>query len=540
MQNHLSGVDLGYRLPSDHLLFHSLTFSFPETRTALVGRNGVGKTTLLEILVGNLEPTNGGFERVGRTAYLPQRASTDAAATVAQALTFEREIAAYERVLREAAEPEDLDLLADHWDLPERIEKTFEQLGLRSITLDRRIDSLSGGEWTRLRIAALLLKDPDFLILDEPTNHLDLEAREFIYDLIRKWKKGLVVVSHDRTLLSLVDQIAELGPTGLRFYGGNFEFYRERREIERNAAQDSFESARQRLKDARAAAQRAHERQQRKQSAGKKKALRGDIPRIVAGGLQRASENTAGRLKGRHEGKIESANQEVQTARNNLPVEHQIVIDLERSSAPAGKRILKINELNYRHPDAREMLWPFPLEFSVFGPERVWIKGPNGSGKSTLIDLIRGRKKPSTGIVNLGTERVGWLDQKTAILNDEQTLLDNLKRYAPSRPEHELRTLLGRFLFIREDALKTVSALSGGERMRAALACLLGADRAPELLIIDEPTNNLDLPSIEELISALKNYRGALLVVSHDLSFIEEISVDRALELPPPFESPKV
>jgi ATPase subunit of ABC transporter with duplicated ATPase domains len=379
MQNHLSGVDLGYRLPSDHLLFQSLTFSFSESRTALVGRNGVGKTTLIEILVGNLEPATGAFERVGRIAYLPQRVVVDADATVAQAISLEREIAAYERVLRGEAEPEDLDLLSDRWDLTERIERAFEQLGIGAITLDRRIDSLSGGEWTRLRIAGLLLEDPDFLILDEPTNHLDLEAREFIYDLISNWKKGLIVVSHDRSLLSRVDQIAELEPTGVKFYGGNYAFYREQREIERNAAQETFEAARQRLKDARSAAQRAHERQQRRQSAGKKKALGGNIPRIVAGGLQRASENSAGKLKGRHESKIESASLEVQTARRNLSIEHQIVIDLERSGVPAGKRLIGSSGVNYRYAGAPAMLWPVPIEFEVFGAERIWLKGSNGA-----------------------------------------------------------------------------------------------------------------------------------------------------------------
>jgi ATPase subunit of ABC transporter with duplicated ATPase domains len=236
-------------------------------------------------------------------------------------------------------------------------------------------------------------------------------------------------------------------------------------------------------------------------------------------------------MKGRHEYKIESIELEVKSARLKLPVEHQITIDLKRPKALPGKRLVELIEVNYRYSDALQTLWPEPLSLEIFGSERIWLKGPNGSGKSTLIELICNRKQPSAGIVRLGTERISLLDQKAAVLDDSLTLLENIKRYAPSRPEHELRILLGRFLFIKDDALKPASVLSGGERMRAALACLLGGDQSPEMIIADEPTNNLDLPSLEELVSAISKYRGTLMVVSHDLTFLEDIGVERVVEL---------
>jgi ATPase subunit of ABC transporter with duplicated ATPase domains len=531
MRNHLSAVDLGYRLPDDRLLFTSLTFSFSDIRSGLMGANGVGKSTLLEILVGNLLPSSGSLTRSGRVSYLPQRAAFDPQATVARAIHLDSEISAYERIARGEAALEDFDLVADHWDLPERVEITFEKLGLAHISLDRRIESLSGGELMRVRIAGLVLEEPDFLILDEPTNHLDLPARDFIYHLISEWKKGLIVVSHDRRLLSLVDQIAELSVSGLKFYGGDFDFYREQRQLERDAAEAALAGAQQRLKDARLTANRVRERQQRRQSAGRKNAFKAKVPPIVAGNRQRAAENTAARIKGRHELKVENALAEVKSARLNVPIEHQITIDLKRRKALRNKRMIELIEINYRFPGARGMLWPEPLSLEIFGAERVWLKGANGSGKSTLIDLICGRRQPSTGIVRLGTERIGLLDQRAGLLDDSLTVLENIRRYAPSRPEHELRTLLGRFLFIHDDALKPASVLSGGERMRAALACLLGGDQSPEIVIADEPTNNLDLPSIEELVSAMSDYRGALIVVSHDITFLAEIGIERAVEL---------
>jgi ATPase subunit of ABC transporter with duplicated ATPase domains len=531
MQNHISAVDLGYRLPDDHLLFSSLSFSFSEISSGLVGVNGVGKSTLLEILVGNLLPSSGSIMRCGRISYLPQKETFNQEVTVARAINLAVEVTSYERIARGEAAPEDFDRMADRWDLPQQIELTFERLGLAHIALDRRMGSLSGGELTRVRIAGLLLEDPDFLILDEPTNHLDLSAREFIYQLISEWKKGLIVVSHDRRLLSLVDQLAELSANGLKFYGGDYDFYREQRRIEREAAESSLAGAQQRLKSARATAIRAKERQQRRQSSGRKRAFKEKIPPIAAGNRQAAAENTAARIKGRHELKIESIQAEVKSARLNLPIEHQIKIDLKSSKALPGKRLVELIEVNYRYPDAPRMLWPGPLSLEIYGSERIWLKGPNGSGKSTLIDLICNRKRPSTGIVKLGTERVSLLDQKSGVLDESLTLLENIKRYSPSRPQHELRIILGRFLFIQDDALKPASVLSGGERMRAALACLLGGDQSPDLVIADEPTNNLDLPSIEELVSALNNYRGTLIVVSHDLTFLEEIGIDRVIQL---------
>lgn len=531
MQNHLSGVNLGYRLPDGSTLFKSLTFSFSTVRTGLVGANGVGKTTLLEMLSGRRAPSNGTLTSIGRISYLPQTVEFDHLATVAEAINVVEALTAYDRAMTGEALTEDFDLLADKWDLPERIEKLFGELGIAHIALDRAIGSLSGGEFTRIRIAGLLLEEPDFLILDEPTNHLDLSARKFVYDLVSAWKRGLIVVSHDRRLLSLVDQIAELSANGLKLCGGNFDFYQEQRNVERAAAEQSLASAAQRLKEARAIAQRARERQQHRQSTANRNSLKQGLPKIVIGNLKRSAEKTSARIKGRHQEKIQSIRQEVAEARGNLTIENQIKVDLNSSEIPLHKRMIQLIGVNFQFDDTDKALWPSPLSFEIIGPERVWLKGVNGAGKSTLIDLICGRKQSTSGEVRLGTMRIGLLDQQNSVLDHSASVLENLKRVAPLKPEHELRTLLGRFLFIRDDSLKPVSVLSGGERMRAALACLLGADQSPEILIVDEPTNNLDLPSIEALVSALNHFHGVLIAVSHDTAFVEEIGIEREIEL---------
>lgn len=531
MQNHLAGVDLGYHHTDGSNLFSSLTFSFCMIRTGLVGPNGVGKTTLLDLMAGMRIPSVGSLTRSGRVSYLTQNIAFDERTTISEAIHLADQIVAHERVERGEGTTDDFDLIGDRWDLMERIEQVFSKLGIAYLDTARRLASLSGGELTRVRIAGLLLEEPDFLLLDEPTNHLDLAAREFIYDLVKTWRKGLVVVSHDRKILMLVDQIAEITDLGIKIYGGNFEFYREQRQIEKEAAEQTLLSAEQRLKEAKVTAQRARERQEKRQSAGRKNIFKKSLPPIVAGGLKRQAENTAARLKGRHEQKVESAQSAVAVARQNLSVDRQITVDLERARVPAQKRMIELTEVNYRYADACSELWPEPLNISIIGPERVWLKGANGSGKSTLIDLVCGRKRPTTGEIKVGAERVALLDQQVSVLDDSLTVLENIKRAAPLRPEHELRILLGRFLFYHDDVFKPASRLSGGERMRAGLACLLGSDQAPEVLIADEPTNNLDLSSVEELVSAIRNFRGALIVVSHDLVFLEEIEVDKVIEL---------
>jgi ATPase subunit of ABC transporter with duplicated ATPase domains len=533
MQNHLSVADLGYLLPDGNELFSSLTFIFNMSRTGLIGPNGIGKTTLLEILAGNIAPSMGSVTRAGKVSYLAQKFTLKEDATVAEAIRFAKEISAHERIERGEGTMLDFETVENHWDLPERIVLTFQKLGISHIALQQSTGSLSGGELTRVRIAGLLLEEPDYLILDEPTNNLDLSARRFVYDLVSGWKRGLLLVSHDRVLLSYVDQIAEMSSNGLKLYGGNFEFYQQQRSIEKAAAEQTLVGAKQRLKDARLTARKSMERQEKRNSTGEKRAAKKALPPIMAGAMKRKAENSTARLKGRHEMKVEQARQVVQEARNNLPEEHQIIIDLENSPVPAQKRMIEVSGLNYRYPDAPKELWREPLDFSIIGPERISIKGHNGAGKSTLIDIICGKKTPTAGTVRVGSERIALLDQKVSVLDDSLTVLENLKRVARQQKEHDLRILLGRFLFYHDEVFKPASVLSGGERMRAGLACLLGREQSPEILIADEPTNNLDLTSIEEIVSTLNNYRGVLIVISHDITFLEEISIEKVIDLSP-------
>jgi ATPase subunit of ABC transporter with duplicated ATPase domains len=304
MSPQLSAVGLGYRQPDGSALFKSLTFSFGSVRTGIVGPNGIGKSTLLDLLVGKKTPTEGLVRNEGEILYLPQQVAFEPQATVAETIGCLRELLAWQRIERGEGTADDLDLLDGRWHLFEQIEKALARLGVDHLSLTQPVGTLSDGELTRVRLAGALLRQPDYLLLDEPTNHLDVEARQFIYELVASWKGGLIIVSHDRMLLNLVDEIAELDAAGLTFYGGNFDFYRHQHDLERAAAAAAYTGAKLRLRSAESVAQRAREKQMKRQSAGAKRGVKANLPSILVGGLKQQAEQTAARLGDRHEAKI--------------------------------------------------------------------------------------------------------------------------------------------------------------------------------------------------------------------------------------------
>lgn len=530
MTPQLCAIDLGYDLPDKSRLFSSVNLSLGYSCIGLVGANGSGKSTLLELLAGKRDPARGVITRSGMIVLVGQY-FPGSEATLAQVSGVSAQLKALERVERGEGTETDFGMLEGWWDLPERIEKEFTRLGIGHLSLNQQVSSVSGGELTRVRLAGALTIDPDFLLLDEPTNHLDLHARRFVYDLVASWRRGLIVVSHDRALLDLVESIAELDAHGLRMYGGNFDFFTERREVERQAAENSLQSAQLRLKAAKYAAQRERERRQKRQFAAARNLAKDNIAPILAGARQRSAQVSSGRSATRHMAKVESLRNEVSEAGARIREDHRIIIDLSHTRVPADRNLVKLSGVNHTYANGSKPLWDAPLNFEITGPERIHLRGRNGAGKSTVINFICGRLHPSEGDLQIKSHRIGLLDQDVTVLDAGATLLENLQRRAPSRPVHELRTLLGRFLFTQDTGLKPARVLSGGERMRAGLACLLCADSTPELLILDEPTNNLDLASIEELTSALREFRGALLVVSHDLKFVEDIGLRSNIEL---------
>jgi ATPase subunit of ABC transporter with duplicated ATPase domains len=511
--------------PDGRVLFDNLTLAFGRERTGLVGRNGVGKTTLLRLLSSEQQPLDGGIGSNGRVGVLRQALQPPPGATAADLLGVTYGLAALARI--EAGEAADVDWETADWDLPARIEAALVEVGLPGLAADRLADSLSGGQLTRLSLAALIVAGPDLTLLDEPTNNLDADGRALITGFLRRWGGGAVVVSHDRALLREMDRIVELSSLGARVYGGGWDLYAERREQERTAAERDLAVAERDAARVEREAQQEREKKARRDAAGKRAAARGGAPKILLGALKRRAEESAGkgeRLAERLRGEAGAA---LADARSNVERVRALAFDLPSSGLAEGRMVLAFEEAAFGYGETALLT---DLSLRIVGPERVAVVGPNGSGKTTLIRLAAGALEPSSGRVLRGVPAV-FLDQRTALLRDDETILEAFRRLNPEATVNDAQAALARFLFRNTAAHQRVGSLSGGERLRAALACVLSGVRPPQLLILDEPTNHLDIASVEAVERALAGYDGALLVVSHDPDFLNAICVDRVVDL---------
>lgn len=528
---YIGANQLSYQFPSGETLFRHLTFTIGYGKTGLTGDNGSGKSTLIQLLAGSLMPTSGTVVTAGKIAVMPQLFHPYYAQNVAQVLGVEAILQALERITDGLCTEADFLLLDNNWDIEDRIKQILLQADLSYLPPDRQFSSLSGGEMSRLLFAGLLLQEPDFILLDEPTNHLDRASREKFYKLITAFRKGLLVISHDRELLRLMDKTMELSAKGVKMYGGNYDFYLEQKNIEADAALQQYQAATTEWKKSVRIQRSAVEKQEKRNSRGEKSNRAKGVDKMVLNILKGAGENTLARAKNVHAGKVQQQAEKVNQAKAQVQPDYTISIDLENSTLPAAKKVIVAREINYSY-EADTFLWPEPLSFTLFSHDRLSVIGNNGSGKSTLIQLIIGALRPATGTIYIGVDKIGLIDQQLQFLDNFLTVLENLQRFAPSSmPEHDLRIRLGRFLFYHESVFKKVAFLSGGERMRLALACLLATGNAPQLLVLDEPTNNLDIASVDQLISALINYKGAMIVISHDRDFLRQLQITQELYL---------
>ena len=516
--------NLGWSTPDGHDLFHNLDLSFGAERTGLVGRNGVGKTTLLRLVTGELAPQTGTVSADGRLAVLRQSVRPGPDETVADLFGATAGLALLARAERGEASADDL-AQAD-WTLEARMAAALAELGL-DVGPDAPLLGLSGGQATRAGLAALTFAEPDFLLLDEPTNNLDRDGRGAVIGLLARWKAGAIVISHDRELLDTMDAIVELTTLGATSYGGNWSHYRERKALELAAAQHDLADAERRVDEVRRSAQAAAEKQARRDSAGKKTARKGGTPKIVLGGMKENAQNTgaAGRRLAERQGR--EAEDAASVARQKIEILQPMTVDIPSTGLASAKVVLRLDAVTAGYDPDRPVLED--LSLLLVGPERVAITGPNGSGKTTLLSLVSGDLTPAAGTVEL-TTRFAMLDQRVSVLDPAHSIADNFVRLNPGSDLTACRAALARFMFRADAALQLVGTLSGGQMLRAGLAAVLGTS-PPPLLILDEPTNHLDIGAIEAVEAGLRAYDRALLLVSHDEAFLEAIGITRRVVL---------
>lgn len=517
--------NLSWSTPDGRSLLSNLDLAFGVERTGLVGRNGVGKTTLIRLISGELQPQAGGIAVNGSVGLLRQTVQAGDAETVADLFGVTAALALLHRAEAGSATAEEL---ADaDWTLDTRLAAALARVGLEAEP-ETRLTTLSGGQRTRAGLAALIVGEPDFLILDEPTNNLDRDGRRAVIDLLAGWRAGAIVVSHDRELLDTVDAIVELTSLDATRYGGNWSQYRARKVLELAAAEHDLADAERRIDELARRAQATIERKARKDSAGKKKAARGDMPRIMIGGLRQRAEMTSGENARLAERRRMQALEDAASARGKIEILQPFSVKLPPSGLPANKVVLRMDGVHAGYAPGQPVIRD--LSFTIAGPERIAVVGPNGSGKTTLLSLITGTLKPWVGMIDVPVP-FALLDQQVGLLDGALSIRDNFRNINPRADENACRAALARFMFRADAALQIVSSLSGGQLLRAGLACVLGGDVPPPLLILDEPTNHLDIDSIEAVEAGLRAYDGALLVVSHDEAFLDAIAISGRLHL---------
>ena len=541
----ISIQQISYIHPDKEVLFSDLNFAISKgQKLGLVGNNGCGKSTLLQIIAGQLSPSSGVIVRLDDLYYIPQHFGQYDSLTIAQALQIERKQQALHAILSGDASNENFVILDDDWNIEERSIAALDLWGLGQFTLSYPMNLLSGGEKTRVFLAGMDIHHPSVILMDEPTNHLDSSGRQRLYDWVEKCRSTLLVVSHDRALLNLFPEICELEKHQINYYGGNYEFYKEQKTLMQEALQQRIEEKEKALRIARKVARETAERRDKQNVRGEKNNIKKGVPRIVLNALQGKSEKSTSKLNSAHQEKAEKLTDERNQLRGSLSPTATLKTDFNSSSLHTGKILVTAKEINFGyHPnsdsndiqdnnDFKQQLWQTPISFQLKSGDRLRIEGANGSGKTTLLKLITGQLQPQEGNLTRMEFTYVYLNQEYSIIDDRNSILEQAYAFNNRNlPEHEIKIILNRYLFPASEWDKSCRKLSGGEKMRLAFCCLMISNNTPDMFILDEPTNNLDIQSIEIITATIKNYTGTVIAISHDDYFIQEIGIEQRILL---------
>ncbi|RVD80036.1 ABC-F family ATP-binding cassette domain-containing protein [Pseudomonas koreensis] len=512
-----------FRFANGETIFNDLNLQFDHLHTAIVGRNGVGKSVLARLIAGRLQPTAGSVTCAVTLAYVAQTFIAEPGQTVADATGTVAALRALQRLQRGEASEEDFDTLGERWDLPERLRQWLDNADLPNIAPSDLTQSLSGGQQARLALIGAFLSPARLLVLDEPTNHLDAAGRRWLMSELQRWRGGLIVVSHDRQLLERMQRIVELTPLGVTVFGGNFSTYQQQRQIHHAAAQATLDQSRTERRREQQRLKSEHDTIQRHAARSLRNAKTANVSGFERASLKGAARQIMGHVRHGHQQRKSELDARVRDAYAKVLPDDAVMMNLPGSAVPTSRNICTL--IDVRLPWLRTQAFNLTLN----GPVRVAVNGPNGCGKSTLLRLLAGELRPVSGECTTHVP-VAYLDQQLKLLDDHLSVIDQLIALQSPLSESELRSHLAHLQLDAQRVTRPSASLSGGERLKAALAVALWRQTPAQLLLLDEPSNHLDLASVQAFEQALQTFPGAIVAVSHDPDFLQALKPTHRLD----------
>ena len=523
---------------SAFLAFKQLSFSWPNGDSVLtlcdtvfnsgciglVGANGSGKSTVLRLLAGDLLPQSGVVERQGSLVYLPQQ-TIAAQGSIAAACGLSLWLAAWQRLQQGVADNADYAVLEQDWAALDTLQQRLCQHGWPHLSPQDRAACLSGGQLQRLALETALAKQADFLLLDEPGNHLDSGQRQWLAAQIAAYPHTVVLVSHDRSLLRGADAILSLNQGCLKQYSGDIDVYLAAQVQEQANAIADYQHARATEKKARQRWQQQHDRQQKRTAQAQRNRQTCNQSKLILDRQQEQSQQAQGKLRQQQQQFKQQLQNQIQQAHSALPPAQDKLFTLPQSTVPPRRQVLQTQSLRLSYTAIAEV-----ADLYLHGAFRLHIQADNGAGKSTLLRVCAGLQAPAAGAVQTFVP-LAYIDQQASLLDNGTNVLTQLQQQNTMLPEAVLRQYLHQLGLAAAQLCRPCGVLSGGERIKAALAVALWRQPAAQLLLLDEPTNHLDLPSVQALERALADFSGAMMVVSHDADFVRALKPSGRLHI---------
>ncbi len=502
--------NLSYELPNGTVLFSNLNFNLSKKKVALVGPNGIGKSTLAKIMSGELRPSAGSVIKSQDIKFFAQFVS----------------------VVNQQVQ----EFLQEVWEQPFFNPELAEVL-LKGISLELDFNNLSGGEQMRVRLLKTISESASLLILDEPSNNLDLASKEVLIQFINSYPHGILLISHDRFLLSQMEQIVELSNQGLSVYGGNFQAYELEKEKELYRQEVELALLKKEKRKLKLELEEKLQSQEKRMRSGAKTAEKGGMPKILIGARKRQAQQSLGKIQSREQKRLEQGQIDLAQKITEMKIQDDLLLQLPQIRIPATSLICQAHDLVLSFQASQKNLWVKPLSFQIFGSDRVSIQGQNGSGKTSLLKFLTSSEEETALQAKQGDFKkikrpFFHLDQSLSRLklNQDVSVLDFIMQ--DSRfDQTETRNLMARYQFYGQEVFKKIKDLSGGERLKLGLCHLFLTRLKYEVLLLDEPTNNLDLQSLTILEKVLNTFQGSLIIISHDPVFLKNIGINKTISL---------